>query len=79
MMKKLPHMNSLRPYMRPLLSDVLGLVALAICTIILVVYIVYNYGHQSHGMIYDCRMAEISPDFPPEVRNECRKLRSIRQ
>ena len=72
-------MNSLRPYMRPLLSDVLGLVALVIFTIILVVYIVYNYGHQSHGMIYDCRMAEISPDFPPEVRNECRKLRSIRQ
>jgi len=65
--------------MRPLLSDVLGLVALVIFTIILVVYIVYNYGHQSHGMIYDCRMAEISPDFPPEVRNECRKLRSIRQ
>jgi hypothetical protein len=72
-------MNSLRPYMRPLLSDVLGLIALVICTIILVVYIVYNYGHQSHGMIYDCRMVEISPDFPPEVRNECRKLRSIRQ
>ena len=65
--------------MRPLLSDVLGLVALVIFTIILVVYIVYNYGHQSHGIIYDCRMAEISPDFPPEVRNECRKLRSIRQ
>ena len=78
MMKKLPHMNSLRPYMRPLLSDVLGLVALAICTIILVVYIVYHYGHPSHGIMYDCRLAEISPDFPPDVRNECRRLRSIK-
>ena len=29
--------------MRPSLSDVLSLVALAICAIILVVYIVYNY------------------------------------
>jgi hypothetical protein len=65
--------------MRPLLSDVLGLIALAICAIILVVYITYNYGHQSHGKMYDCRLAEISPDFPPEVRNECRKLRSIKQ
>ena len=72
-------MNSLRPYMRPSLSDVLSLVALAICAIILVVYIVYHYGQQSHGIMYDCRMAEISPDFPPEVRNECRKLRSNRQ
>jgi hypothetical protein len=72
-------MNSLRPYMKPLLSDILSLIALVICTIILVVYIVYNYGHQSHGIMYDCRLAEISPDFPPEVRNECRKLRSIRQ
>jgi hypothetical protein len=65
--------------MRPLLSDILGLIGLAICAIILMVYIMYNYGQQSHGIMYDCRMAEISPDFPPEVRNECRKLRSIRQ
>lgn len=65
--------------MRPLLSDILGLIVVTICAIILVVYITYNYGHQSHGIMYDCRLAEISPDFPPEVRNECRKLRSIRQ
>jgi hypothetical protein len=72
-------MNSLKPSTKPSLSDVLGLVALTTFTIILVVYIVYHYGHQSHGIMYDCRLAEISPDFPPEVRNECRKLRSIRQ
>lgn len=23
---------------------------------------------------YDCRIAEISPDFPPKVKEECRKL-----
>jgi hypothetical protein len=28
-----------------------------------------------HGVVtYDCRLAEISPDFPIEVRNDCRKL-----
>ena len=32
-----------------------------------------------HGtIVYDCRLAEISPDFPPEVRNECRKKNSGR-
>jgi hypothetical protein len=25
--------------------------------------------------VYNCDIAEISPDFPVEVRNECRKLR----
>lgn len=29
----------------------------------------------THGTVkYDCRLAEISPDFPVEVKNECRKL-----
>ena len=25
---------------------------------------------------YDCSISEISPDFPPQVREECRKLRA---
>ena len=25
------------------------------------------------GVTYDCRLAEISPDYPIEVKNECRK------
>lgn len=28
------------------------------------------------GKVYNCSLAEISPDFPIEVKNECRKLRS---
>jgi hypothetical protein len=32
-----------------------------------------------HGkVVYDCRMSEISPDFPIEVKEQCRKLRSGR-
>ena len=27
---------------------------------------------------YDCSLAEISPDFPPQVREQCRKLRAER-
>ena len=25
-------------------------------------------------IVYDCRIAEISPDFPQQVREDCRKL-----
>jgi hypothetical protein len=25
------------------------------------------------SVVYDCRISEISPDFPPEVREMCRK------
>jgi hypothetical protein len=26
--------------------------------------------------MYDCRIAEISPDFTPKMKEECRKLRA---
>ena len=26
-------------------------------------------------VVYNCELAEISPDFPPEVRAACRKMR----
>ena len=30
-----------------------------------------------HGTVkYDCRLAEISPDFPAKVKEECRKLQA---
>ena len=77
MMKKLPHMNSLKHYMKPSLSDIIQYFSLVVFAIFLVVYIVRNYGH--HTVVYDCRLAEISPDFPPDVRDECRKLRSIKK
>ena len=28
---------------------------------------------KNNTRVYDCRIAEISPDFPPKVRDECRK------
>ena len=28
------------------------------------------------GKWYDCTWAEISPDIPPKVKDECRKIRS---
>lgn len=28
------------------------------------------------GRVYDCSLSEISPDYPLEVKEECRKLRA---
>jgi hypothetical protein len=58
-------------------TNALEIIVLIICAMILVGYIVYNYGHPSHGLVrvYDCSISEISPDYPPEVKQECRKAR----
>jgi hypothetical protein len=32
--------------------------------------------NQPRTVIYNCSIAEISPDFPPKAREECRKLRA---
>ena len=48
---------------------------------VIVLFVVLKYADDIDGVVtrkvvYDCRLAEISPDFPPDVRNECRKLRT---
>jgi hypothetical protein len=43
------------------------------------IYIVLFYAimtNQPRTVIYNCSIAEISPDFPPKAREECRKLRA---
>ena len=34
--------------------------------------------HLPTEKVYDCGLAEISPDYPREVVNECRRIRSGR-
>ena len=31
---------------------------------------------KGHTITYDCSISEISPDFPIEVREQCRKLKA---
>jgi hypothetical protein len=33
-------------------------------------------GHTNRTVAFDCRLSEISPDFPPEVKEACRKMRA---
>lgn len=45
----------------------------AAATILMIVMIAL--AQTSGQRVYNCSLAEISPDFPPHVREECRKLR----
>ncbi len=58
------------------------LIVLSIVMIVasVAILVVLKYADDIDGVVtrkvvYDCRLAEISPDFPPDVRNECRKMR----
>jgi len=39
----------------------------------LIVYLAMFYGREE-SKVYQCSLAEISPDYPIEVKNMCRKL-----
>jgi hypothetical protein len=41
---------------------------------VIVFLIVVLYDYAPHGKVYDCTLAEISPDYPIEVKQECRRL-----
>jgi hypothetical protein len=60
------------------MSDI-KLVILFIIAIALVWGTVLEFVIPKHGVVvYDCRLSEISPDFPVDVKNACRKLNSGR-
>lgn len=46
-------------------------VLLLLCIIVL---LFSNFG-KSQAKVYDCSLSEISPDYPSEVKEECRRLR----
>ena len=57
---------------------VLSIIMIAATVALLVVL---KYADEIDGVVtkrvvYDCSLSEISPDFPPDVKNECRKRRS---
>lgn len=41
--------------------------------IALIVYLAMFYGREE-SKVYQCSLAEISPDYPVDVKNMCRKL-----
>jgi hypothetical protein len=52
-------------------------IVVVIATLLLAIMLCLSALHdREHTVIYDCRIAEISPDIPPKVRDECRKRSS---
>ena len=52
--------------------DKLILVVALLATIFILIFMkTDNYGVR----VYDCSISEISPDYPVEVKQECRRLR----
>jgi hypothetical protein len=51
-----------------------SVVVLLLLLIAIGIFVFTDFG-KNRTVIYDCRMSEISPDFPVEVKEECRKLR----
>jgi len=47
---------------------------LASCAIAFAIW--WNLEHPHLVVRYDCSIAEISPDYPPAVKEGCRKLRA---
>ena len=60
------------------LAEIIGLTLFAV---ILITYIIWNYKYvvKSNVVVYDCSIAEISPDYPVSVKEECRKAKNDRR
>lgn len=50
-------------------DNILLVIALITCVVIIFCT------PKEEGRWYDCRISEISPDYPQEVKEQCRKLR----
>lgn len=61
------------------LNNTSGLIELLLLTVVIIVAIVFmiSYAPRKGDVIrYDCSISEISPDYPIEVKEKCRKLRA---
>jgi hypothetical protein len=73
-------MNSLKPSTKQSLSNITYITIFAVLVVIMwggMFLIVKNFPQE--GKVYDCSLAEISPDYPVEVKIGCRKLRMIKE
>jgi hypothetical protein len=62
-------------------NSIAEIITLVIFGIILISYIIWQHQYEikSRVVVYDCSIAEISPDFPVSVKEECRKAKNDRR
>ena len=52
-------------------------IVMTIAIVMLLFMIIFSIsGSQPEGRMYDCSLSEISPDYPIEVKEACRKIRA---
>lgn len=52
------------------------IIIIAICLPIGVALTYFTLPKKGDVVVYNCSISEISPDYPPKVKEECRKLRA---
>jgi hypothetical protein len=62
-------------------NSIAEIITLVIFGVILISYIIWQHQYEikSRVVVYDCSIAEISPDFPVSVKEECRKAKNDRR
>ncbi len=58
-----------------IIKDLMYVLAIFIAVWVAFYLIEKNYTLAERMVRYDCRLAEISPDYPTDVRDECRRRR----
>ena len=56
--------------------DLIELPLLAVVIIVAIVFMISYAPKKGDVVVYNCSLAEISPDIPLEVKEKCRKLRA---
>lgn len=51
-------------------------VILAVAVAIVLAWVIRLVTPQEHYRVYDCSLAEFHPDYPPQVREECRRIQA---
>jgi hypothetical protein len=56
--------------------ETIEIVLIIVGLLIVIPIVLLPFPKQGDVIRYDCSIAEISPDFPIEVKEQCRKLRA---
>ena len=56
--------------------ETIGLAVFVVAVFVAIPIVFLSLPKKGDVIVYDCSIAEISPDFPIQVKEECRRLRA---
>lgn len=60
------------------LLKIIGIAFIAVGLCLAMIGIIVVNSDMPNRQYYDCSIAEFHPDYPPQVKEECRRLRSAK-